>query len=177
MPRLHVRHFYFTGKTLLSDLPWIVRPECCMRCSCGQRYVLEQNRWDSVAENSSNWTFCNMLQILGFEDDDLPVQVKKSACVATALDKDCVHFSRTPFKTCFWTLGKSCWRTYFWIVQLWLSETINYFDGKKLLNCQCPSCFQCSTIPVVSETHTRLSWCLRCRLSCCLMKLLVFPIR
>ena len=44
----------------------------------------------------------------------------------------------------------------------WLSETINYFDGEKLLDCQCPSCFQCSTIPVVLEMHIHLSCCFRC---------------
>ena len=35
-------------------------------------------------------------------------------------------------------------------------------NGKKLLNYQCPSCFQCSTIPVVLEMHIHLSCCLQC---------------
>ena len=64
--------------------------------ACSQGEVLRQNHWDNVAEYSSHWTFCNMLQILGtpgytcnrlrlllqnsFEDDELPVQVKNCMC-------------------------------------------------------------------------------------------------
>ena len=33
---MHVGHFYFTGKTLLSDVAGVVRPECCMRVATGR---------------------------------------------------------------------------------------------------------------------------------------------
>ena len=76
---------------------------------------------------------------------------------------NCLHSSRTPFKTCYWTLGSSWGRTYFRIIQLWLSKTICYLDGKKLT--QVPRSFvfiNWSTITVVLETHINLSCCLRC---------------
>ena len=44
--------FTLTGNTtLLSDVAGIVKPECC---TCSQGQVLQQNRWDSVAEYSPN---------------------------------------------------------------------------------------------------------------------------
>ena len=65
-PRLHVGHFYLHWQHNTSDVARIVKPECC---TCSQGQVLQQNRWDNVAEYSyiifiCN-TFCNMLQILG----------------------------------------------------------------------------------------------------------------
>ena len=74
-PRLHVRHFYFTGKTLLSDVAGIVRPECCMRVARG-RFC--NKTAGQVWQNIPGYT-CNRLQLLSqnsFEDDDLSVQVK-----------------------------------------------------------------------------------------------------
>ena len=87
-----MRHFYFTGNTLLSDVAGIVRPECCTRVARGRFCNKIAGK---VLQNIHRIElFCNMLQILGipgykcnrlrvlsqnsFEDDDLPVQVKKS---------------------------------------------------------------------------------------------------
>ena len=86
--------FTRTGNvTLLSDIAVIVKQECC-RCSQGM--VLQQNRWNNVAEYSLNWAFCSIVQILGipgyvcnrfrllsqnsFEDVELPVRVENRRC-------------------------------------------------------------------------------------------------
>ena len=165
---LLVRHFFLMFHGLLNQNVGCVWPvvgsatkslgQCCRifielnflqhAADIGDTWLQVQSPSTSVAEQLWGWRFASAS--------------KKSECVATPLNKNCVHFSGTPFKTCFWTLGNSCGRTYFGIVQLWLSETINYFDGKMLLNCKCPSCFQCSAILVVLEMHIHFSCCLWC---------------
>ena len=40
---------FLNRKSLLSDVPWTVKPEFCM---CSEGLVLQQNRWDNVAEYS-----------------------------------------------------------------------------------------------------------------------------
>ena len=51
-PWLHVGRFYLhCNTTLLSEAAGTVKPECC---TCSQGHVLQQNRWDNVAEYSSN---------------------------------------------------------------------------------------------------------------------------
>ena len=70
-----MRHFYFTGKTLFSDVAAIVRPECCM-CVARGRFCnkIAGQVWQNIPGYTSN-----RLQLLSqnsFEDDDLSVQVK-----------------------------------------------------------------------------------------------------
>ena len=74
-----MRHFYFTGKTLLSDVPWIVTPECYMRVASATKSLGQCCRIFIEIPGYK----CNRLQLLSqnsFEDDDLPVQVKKRMC-------------------------------------------------------------------------------------------------
>ena len=55
--------FTRTGNTtLLCDVAGAVKLGCC---TCDEGQLLQQNCWDNVAEYLSNWTFCNILQILG----------------------------------------------------------------------------------------------------------------
>ena len=61
-----MRHFYFTGKTLLSDVPWIVRPEYCMHVARGRfcnkiagtvccRIFIESNFLQHAADIGDTW--------------------------------------------------------------------------------------------------------------------------
>ena len=71
-----MRHFYFIGKTLPSDVAEIVRPKCCMCVDRGR--PLCKKIAGPVWQNIPGYT-CNRLQLLSqnsFEDDDLSVQVK-----------------------------------------------------------------------------------------------------
>ena len=105
-----MRHFYFTGKKLLSDVAGIVRPECCMRVARGR--------------------FCNKV-------------------AGTVLQ--IIH--RIEFLQHAADIGDTPW----------LSETIYYFDGKKVTQLPMPFVFiNCSPIPLVLEMHINLSCCLWC---------------
>ena len=57
-----VGHFYSHWKHGASF--WCCR-DCVSYWMCSHGQVLQQNLWNNVAEYSSNWTFCNTLQILG----------------------------------------------------------------------------------------------------------------
>ena len=110
----------FNGKTLLSDVPWIVRQECCMRVA---RSRFCNKIAGTVLQNIHRIElFCNMLQIFwipgcncnrlqllsqnSFEDDDLPVQVKKKRMCSHGFRQELRTFQpNQPVKTCFWTLG------------------------------------------------------------------------
>ena len=99
-PRLHVRHLYFAGKTLLSDVTGIVRPECCMRVARG-RFC--NKIAGTVLQNIPGYK-CNRLQLLSqnsFEDDDLPVQVKKAHVCSHGFRQELHTFQPNTFQGMF----------------------------------------------------------------------------
>ena len=110
---------------------------------------------------------CNRLRLLSqnsFEDDDLPVQVKEKRMCSHGFRQELRAFQPSTFQDMFLDTCKLVGKNVLLnCPTIWLSETIYYFDGKKVTQLAMPFVFiNCSTIPVVLEMHINSSCCLRC---------------